>query len=58
MELTREQMENLKSFLLETFAFTEEQNDAMDKQIPMTQELFESIIERCNELGSDADKIF
>ena len=24
----------------------------------MTQELFESIIERCNELGSDADKIF
>ena len=26
MELTREQMENLKSFLLETFAFTEEQN--------------------------------
>ena len=58
MELTKEQMENLKSFLLETFAFTEEQNDAMDKQIPMTQELFESIIERCNELGSDADKIF
>lgn len=58
MELTKEQMENLKSFLLETFAFTEEQNDAMDKQILMTQELFESIIERCNELGSDADKIF
>ena len=27
MELTKEQMENLKSFLLETFAFTEEQND-------------------------------
>ena len=51
MELTKEQMENLKSFLLETFAFTEEQNDAMDKQIPMTQKLFESIIERCNELG-------
>ena len=58
MELTREQMENLKSFLLETFAFTEEQNDAMDKQIPMTQEIFESIVERCNELGSAADKIF
>ena len=58
MELTKEQMENLKSFLLETFAFTEEQNNAMDKQIPMTQELFESIIERCNELGSEADKIF
>ena len=58
MELTKEQMENLKSFLLETFAFTEEQNDAMDKQIPMTQKLFESILERCNELGSAADKIF
>lgn len=58
MELTKEQMENLKSFLIETFAFTEEQNNAMDKQIPMSQDLFESIIERCNELGSEADKIF
>ena len=58
MELTREQMENLKSFLLETFAFTEEQNAAMDQQIPMTQEIFESIIERYNELVSAADKIF
>ena len=34
MELTKEQMENLKSFLLEIFAFTEEQNDAMDMIIP------------------------
>lgn len=50
MELTKEQMENLKSFLLETFAFTEEQNDAMDKQIPMTQKLFESIMYISEEL--------
>ena len=58
MDLTNEQMENLKSFLLETFAFTDEQTAAMDQQIPMTQEIFESILERCNELGSAADKIF
>ena len=55
MDLTNEQMENLKSFLLETFAFTDEQTAAMDQQIPMTQEIFESILERCNELGSAAD---
>lgn len=58
MDLTNEQMEILKSFLLETFAFTDEQTAAMDQQIPMTQEIFESILERCNELGSAADKIF
>ena len=39
MDLTNEQMENLKSFLLETFAFTDEQTSAMDQQIPMTQEI-------------------
>lgn len=58
MEFNKEQMENLSSFLIETFAFTSEQTDAIDQQIPMTQELFESIIERCNELGSIADKTF
>lgn len=52
MEFNKEQMENLSSFLIETFAFTNEQTDAIDQQIPMKQELFESIIERCNELIS------
>ena len=58
MELTKEQMKNLNCFLIETFAFTEEQKDAIDQQIPMTQEIFDSIIDRCNELGSVADPIF
>ena len=58
MKLTKEQIENVKSFLLETFAFNEEQLAAIDGLIPMTQEIFESILERCNELGSAADKIF
>lgn len=58
MKLTKEQIENVKSFLLETFAFNEEQLAAIDEQIPMTQEIFESILERCNELGSASDKIF
>ena len=58
MKLTKEQIENVKSILLETFAFNEEQLAAIDGLIPMTQEVFESILERCNELGSAADKIF
>lgn len=37
MKLTKEQIENVKSFLLETFAFNEEQLAAIDGLIPMTQ---------------------
>ena len=58
MKLTKEQIENVKSFFFFFFAFNEEQLAAIDGLIPMTQEVFESILERCNELGSAADKIF
>lgn len=56
--MTKEEMDNIRRFLVETFAFTDEQSAAIDKQIPMTQELFESILERCNELGTDTDRLF
>lgn len=58
MEFTEKELKGFWSFLVETFEFTEEQNDAIDHQIPMTQELFDSIIDRCNELGEDTDSLF
>ena len=58
MEFTEKELKGFWSFLVETFEFTEEQNDAIDHQIPMTQELFDSIMDRCMELGSDVDGLF
>lgn len=58
MELTKKELKKFWSFLVETFEFTEEQSDAIHHFIPMTQELFDSIINRCNEIGSDANDIF
>ena len=58
MEFTDEQLKNGWSFLVQTFEFTEEQNAAIDHQIPMTQTIYDSILERCMEIGEDADKLF
>lgn len=58
MEFTKEMYRNLWGFLVETFEFTEEQTAAIDKQIPMTQEMFDSIIKRCEEIGPDVDNLF
>lgn len=58
MEFTEKQLKNFWSFLVETFEFTEEQNAAIDHQIPMTQEIYNSILDRCNEIGSDVEPLF
>ena len=58
MEYTKEMLKNFWGFLVETFEFTEEQTAAIDKQIEMTQEIYNSILDRCNEIGPDVDKLF
>lgn len=58
MEFTEKELKGFWSFLVETFEFTEEQNDAIDHRIPMTQELFNSILNKCNEIGADVDPLF
>ena len=57
MNLTDKEIKNLRAFLVETFMFTEEQTNAIDHQTPMTQELFNLIIERCSEIGTDAEQL-
>ena len=44
----------LCKFFIEIFEFTDEQLAAIDCQIPMTQEIYDSILDRCMELGTAA----
>ena len=55
---TEQELKNFWSFLVEIFRFTEEQNDAIDRQIQMTQEIYDSILDRCTEIGPEADPLF
>ena len=48
----------LCKFFIEIFEFTDEQLVAIDCQIPMTQEIYDSILDRCMELGTAADDLF
>ena len=57
-ECTEKELQGMLSFLVETFEFTEEHIAAIDHQIPMTQELFDSILDKCAEIGKDADNLF
>lgn len=48
----------LCKFFIETFEFSDEQLAAIDYQIPMTQEIYNSVLDRCMELGTVADDLF
>ncbi|MGN8943777.1 hypothetical protein ACTNEF_01455 [Bariatricus sp. HCP28S3_E4] len=55
-ELTPEQRKGLISFFAVTFTMDERELDAIDGIIPMTQELFDSIVDKC--IGSEFDGFF
>ena len=57
-ELSDQELKGFLSFLIETFEFTEEQLAGIDRQIVMTQELYDSILDRCEEIGPDANRLF
>ena len=58
-KFSNQELQGLKSFLVEIFEFTGEQLAAIDHQGPdMTQDMFDSILDRCEELGKDADNLF
>ena len=56
-EFTQQELKNFWSFLVETFEFTEEQTAAIDHQVPMTQEMYNSIMERCMNLGEEVEPL-
>ena len=48
----------LCNFFIEIFEFTDEQLAAIDYQISMTQEIYDSVLDRCMELRTAADDLF
>lgn len=46
------------NFLLKIFELTDEQLAAIDYQIPMTQAIYNSILDRYTELGAMSDDLF
>lgn len=52
--LTSEQKERLQSFFAVTFALNEKELEAIDGVTPMTQELFDSIVDKCTGCEFDA----
>lgn len=49
-KLSEDQRKNIEEFLRMVLFMTDEQMLAMEGQIPMTQELFESCVESCLEM--------
>ena len=50
-ELSKKEKHNFEEFLITTFKFSEDELAAIDKQKPMTMELFSSCLVKCTELG-------
>lgn len=52
-ELPKEKQKNLSEFVDITFCLKGDELQALDKQIPMTQELFDRCCDRLSEIGAD-----
>ena len=50
-ELSEKEKRNFEEFLILTFEFSEDELAAIDKQKPMTMELFSSCLAKCTEHG-------
>ena len=57
-DFTEKELNVFWQFLTETFKLNETQLAAVDRQIAMSQELFDQIIDKCEEVGSDLDGLF
>ena len=50
-ELSNKEKHNFEEFLITTFKFSEDELAAIDKQKPMTMEIFSSCLAKCTEQG-------
>ena len=50
-KLSNKEKHNFKEFLILTFEFSDDELAAIDKQKPMTMELFSSCMDKCTEHG-------
>ena len=51
-ELSNKEKHNFEEFLILTFEFSDDELAAIDKQKPMTMELFSSCLAKCTEMGT------
>ena len=58
MEFTEKELKGFWSFIVEAMEFTDEENSAIEHVIPMTQDLYNSIMDKCMEIGSDVEPLF
>lgn len=52
-ELSNNRLDRFDEFLKATFLLDEDELKALDKQTPMTQEMFDHLCERLTEIGTD-----
>lgn len=57
-ELAELELKALQALVTESIMFTEEENYAIDHIVSMTQELFDSIIDKCGGIGTKVDSLF
>ena len=57
MKLSNQELKRAWGLLIEIFELSQEQTKAIDYQIPMTQEIYNSILDRCYEIGSDLEPL-
>lgn len=50
-------MERFWNFVVEAMVLTEEEDAAVCRQIPMTQELYDRIMDKCDERGHELDDL-
>lgn len=53
MDVTNTKLDKFEEFLKATFLLDEDELKALDKQTPMTQEMFDHLCERLTEIGTD-----
>ena len=53
MDVTNTKLDRFDEFLKATFLLDEDELKALDKQTPMTQDMFEHLCERLTEIGTD-----
>ena len=53
MAVTKTKLDKFDEFLKATFLLNEDELKALDKQTPMTQDMFEHLCERLTEIGTD-----
>ena len=53
MDIGKSKIDRINEFLKATFLIDEDELKALDKQIPMTQKLFDQLCGRLTEIGAD-----